>query len=187
MYCKHVVVIGASAGGVAALKRLISLLPAYFPAPIFIVMHIQSTPISHLPDLMNRYSKLPVMHPVDGQTIELGHIYVAPPDTHMIISDDKIYLRYGPKVNYCRPAIDPLFSSVAYCDTNAIGVLLTGMLFDGAAGMLAIKQHHGITIIQDLDEAEFKEMPENALKRVPIDYCLPIKDIAPLLITLTRE
>ena len=135
---------------------------------------------------MNRYSKLPVLHPVDGQTMQTSHIYIAPPNLHMIISDDKIYLRKGPKLHYCRPAIDALFCSAATYGSAVIGILLTGMLSDGTAGLLAIKNHGGTTIVQNPDEAEFQAMPKSALQSNAIDYCLPIKDISSLLIKRTK-
>jgi two-component system chemotaxis response regulator CheB len=184
---KHRVVIGTSAGGVHALKNLITPLPADFTAPIFIVMHLQASPMSYLPDIMNRYSQLPALHPTDGETIQSSHIYIAPPNLHMIISNNKIMLLRTKKINYCRPAIDPLFHSAAPFGPATIGVLLSGMLHDGVAGLLAIKNAGGTTIVQDLDEAEFKDMPENALKQVPIDYCLPTQDIAKTLITLIKK
>lgn len=183
---KYIIVIGTSAGGVSALKNLISLLPADFPAPIFIVMHVQTYSISHLPELISRYSKIPALHPIDGQAIQKGHIYVAPPNFHMLISNHKIYLKYGPKVNYCRPAIDPLFYSASLYGRATIGILLTGRLNDGVAGLSAIKQSHGIAIAQDIEEAEFNELPKAALAGVSIDYCLPIKDIASLLIKIVK-
>ena len=150
-------------------------------------MHVQPMATSHLPDLINRYSMISALHPVDGQTIQAGHIFVAPPNLHMIISENKIYLTNNPRVNHCRPAIDTLFYSAAAYNEATIGILLTGMLNDGAAGLLAIKQHNGTTIIQDLEEAEYQDMPKNAAKKVPIDYCLRIKDIASLLIERVKK
>ena len=187
MNYKHIVVIGTSAGGVNALKNLISPLPADFPAPILIVMHVQASPMSYLSEIMNRYSQLPALHPVDGQTIQSSHIYIAPPNVHMIISNHKINLLRTPKINYSRPAIDPLFNSAAQYGHATIGVLLSGMLSDGVNGLLAIKNAGGTTIIQDLDEAEFNDMPKNALNRVPIDYCLRANDIAATLIQLVEK
>lgn len=182
------VVIGTSAGGVSALRNVLTGLPADFLAPIFIVMHVQPHSISHLPDLINHYCKLPALHPVNGQVIKAGHIYVAPPNVHMLIAKNKIQLTDSPKINYCRPAINPLFESAAtHYGSRSIGVLLSGMLNDGTDGLLAIKGHHGITIIQNLDEAEFPEMPQNALNKVVIDYCLTTTEITSLLIDLVSS
>lgn len=181
------VVIGTSAGGVSALRSLLTGLPAHFSAPIFIVMHVQPHAISHLPDLINHYCKLPALHPVDGQIIKAGHIYVAPPNVHMLIAKNKIQLTDSPKINYCRPAINPLFESAAtHYGSHSIGVLLSGMLNDGTDGLLAIKGHNGITIIQSPDEAEYPEMPQNALNKVAIDYCFTTTEIASLLIDLVN-
>lgn len=181
MYQNYIIVVGASAGGVKALKNLISPLSADFPASLFIVMHIPENTISYLPDIINHYSQLPALHPINGETIQAGHIYVAPPNVHMMIKEDKICLRKEAKINYCRPAIDALFYSAATHDSDVIGILLSGMLTDGTAGLLAIKNHNGTTIVQDLKEAEFQGMPKNALQHIAIDYCLPAKDIALLL------
>lgn len=179
---RHIIVIGTSAGGVSALKSLISQLPVDFSAPICVVMHLQAEFASYLPELMRRYSRLAVLHPLDGQVIEAGHIYIAPPDYHMLLSENKIYLRYGPKLNYCRPAIDSLFYSAAAYGRSTIGILLTGMLNDGVSGLLAIKNNQGTTVVQDIDEAEYQDMPKNALASIPIDYCLTTTEIAALLI-----
>jgi len=187
LYYKHIIVIGASAGGVNALKSVIDALPADFPAPIFITMHIQATLTSYLPEIITREGKLPALHPRDGEIIQASHIYIAPPDRHMTIENDHIRLTDDPKIHFCRPAIDPLFYSAALCGHATIGIILSGMLHDGVAGLLAIKDNHGTTIIQDLDEAEFQNMPKYASEHVPIDFCLPTKDIASLLIELVHE
>ncbi|MDP3561539.1 MAG: chemotaxis protein CheB [Legionellaceae bacterium] len=186
MHHKHIVVIGTSAGGVRALKSLISAIPANFNAPIFIIMHVKAEPQSpsHLPELIRRYSQLPAFYPFDGQAIAAGHIYIAPPNLHMIISDNRIFLRNGPKINHCRPAIDLLFASAAKFGSATTGILLSGMLNDGVSGLLAIKKNNGTTITQSVNEAEFKDMPKNALKSAIIDYSLPTKDIAALLIKI---
>ena len=184
---KHIVVVGTSAGGVNVLKQIIGRLPGNFPAPIVLVMHSQSNHESYLPQLLNRHSHLIALHPVDGQTIQPAHIYIAPPNLHMILSGQKVYLRFGPKINFCRPAIDPLFFSAAQYGSSTIGVLLTGMLDDGVSGLLAIKKNKGTTIIQDIDEAEFKDMPTHARASVPIDYCLTTDKIASLLVTLVSK
>lgn len=182
MFKNHIIVIGASAGGISALENLLSRLPAYFPAAILIVVHIAPYAKSHLPDIISRYSKIPVIKPENGHPLEANRIYVAPPNLHMTISDDKIYIEYGPAINGTRPAIDPLFYSAAInYRKQVIGILLSGLLDDGSAGLLAIKNHKGIAIVQDLDEAEYSDMPRNALKSISIDHCLPTADIAATL------
>ena len=184
---KHLIVIGASAGGVPALQRLITPLPVDFPAPIFIVMHIKESSPSFLPQVMNHYSRLAVMHPMDGDIIQARHIYVAPPDFHMTIAGSKVRLQHGPKINHCIPAIDPLFCSAAVCGRSVVGILLSGLLSDGTEGFVAIKQYNGITIVQDPNEAQFKDMPENAIKRSVVDFCLPTRKIASLLMEIVKK
>ncbi len=184
----HVIAIGTSAGGVKALQSLIEPLPADFPAPIFLVMHLQPHVSSNLPTVINRYSKLFALYPNDGQIVKSGHVYIAPPNHHMIVSDNKIHLRHGPKIHFSRPSIDPLFYSIATeFGASAIGIILTGMLDDGTAGLFSIKQNKGLTIIQDLNEAEFPEMPRNALKNVEIDHCLSINKIASLILEIVDK
>jgi two-component system, chemotaxis family, protein-glutamate methylesterase/glutaminase len=182
----HLIVIGASAGGIPALQDLITPLPVDFLAPIFIVMHIQERSPSGLPQVMRHYSKLPVTHPMHGDRIQAGHIYVAPPDVHMTVFGDQVHLHHGPKINHCIPAIDPLFCSAAVCGRSVIGILLSGLLNDGTEGLAAIKQHHGITMVQDLTEAQFKDMPENAMKRSVVDFCLPARTLASLLVEIVK-
>ncbi|MDX1838366.1 chemotaxis protein CheB [Legionella taurinensis] len=183
-----IVVIGTSAGGLNALKNLLSELPAEFPAPILIVKHISSTVENMLPSLLGRICKLPVIEARNNQPIQPGHIYIAPPKFHMVIDDGHIATQEGPKVNHSRPAIDPLFYSAAlHYKEKTIGILLSGMLDDGSAGLLAIKKCGGITLVQDLKEAEYPDMPKNALKNVPIDYCLNVREMAALLIELVTK
>src|SRR5262249_53671611 len=147
----------------AALSSLCRDLPQNFPAAIFIVMHVSPNYPSLLPDLLARSGKLPVRHGVSGEPIRLGRIYVAPPDHHMVLEADRIRITKGPKENRSRPAVDTLFRSAAYAyGPRAIGVVLTGTLDDGTAGLWAIKDRGGITIIQDPEEAEHASMPLNA-------------------------
>ncbi|WP_133140628.1 chemotaxis protein CheB [Legionella genomosp. 1] len=181
MFKGYMVVIGCSAGGLNALKGVISNLPADFPAAVIVVKHIQ--PGSNLlPGLISRFSRLPVITPQPNQPLEAGHIFVAPSDYHMTIVDGKIHLDAGPKINHARPAIDPLFCSAAlYNGPATIGVVLSGMLDDGSTGLAVIKERDGVAIAQDLSEAEYPDMPENAMKNASIDYCLPANEIAVLL------
>lgn len=181
----YIIVIGASAGGLTPLKVILSSLPKNFPAAVFVVKHISPSTKSLLPEILSKISKLPVIHPENNQIIQPGHIYVAPPKLHMNISKGNIQLKKGPRVNHSIPAIDPLFYSAAlYNKTRTIGILLSGLLDDGSAGMLAIKKCHGISIVQDLDEAEYPDMPANSLKAATIDHCLPASKIGTLLNTL---
>lgn len=178
----YLIVIGASAGGLTPLKVILSALPKDFPAAVFIVKHVSPSAKSLLPEILSKISKLPVIHPKNNQSIEPGYIYIAPPKVHMIIAEGKIQLKKGPRVNHSIPAIDPLFYSAAlYNKALTIGILLSGLLDDGSAGMLVLKKCNGISIVQDLEEAEYPDMPRNGLKAATIDYCLPASKIETLL------
>lgn len=183
-----IIVIGASAGGVEALIRIVQDLPRNFPASIFIVLHLPPQSPSRMPEILNRASALHVLHPVDYQRIEPEHIYIALPDYHLIVKDGFMRVVRGPKENRHRPAIDPLFRSAAVAyGSRVVGVVLTGSLNDGTAGLLAIKKRGGITVVQDPDDALYPDMPRSALAHVSIDYCLPITDISSLLARLMHE
>lgn len=186
---KHdIVVVGASAGGLAALSSLCRDLPPNLPAAVFIVMHVSPNYQSLLPEILSRSGKLPVRHGVDGEPVRLGRIYVAPPDHHMVMEADRIRITRGPKENRSRPAVDTLFRSAAYAyGPRVIGAVLTGTLDDGTAGLWAIKDRGGIAIIQDPEEAEHASMPLNARQHVSIDYCLPLAQIARTLARLVEQ
>jgi two-component system chemotaxis response regulator CheB len=176
------IVIGASAGGVKALIALVEGLPADLPASVFIVLHVPADSPSFLPAILSRKSRLIVAHAVNNEQIRTGRIYVAPPDHHLLIERQHIRLVRGPKENLHRPSIDALFRSAArWAGPRTIGVVLTGARDDGAAGMRAIKQRGGITIVQDPREALFPSMPMSVLQGTKVDYSLPLRDIAPVL------
>jgi two-component system chemotaxis response regulator CheB len=184
---RDLVVIGASAGGLPALRALVSQLPADFPAAILIVMHIGSQP-SILPSLLAVWGKMPAAHVQGGEPLLPGRVYVAPPDHHMLISDGAIRLWRGPKEHYTRPAIDPLFRSAAICcGRRAVGIILSGHMDDGTAGLQAIKSCGGIAVVQDPRDAQVPGMPMSALHHVDIDHCVPITGMAPLLASLVAE
>lgn len=184
MGCSAVVAIGASAGGVMALRSLVAELPASFPAPILIVLHI-GVHRSELPAILTASGPLPAKQAQEGEKIEAGQIYLAPPDRHMAIVDGLIRLSRGPKENCARPAVDPLFRSVAEAyGPNAIGVILTGNLNDGTAGLYDIKRLGGTAVAQAASDAANPEMPMSAAAHVDLDYCLPLAELAPLLVKL---
>lgn len=188
MATRDTIVIGASAGGVKALSRLVAGLPSDLPAAVFIVLHIPANSPSLLPDILSREAELTVGHAVDRETIERGRVYVAPPDRHLLIEQDQVRLVQGPKETRHRPAIDALFRSAAQAaSTRVIGVVLTGARDDGRMGMRAIKQHGGIAIVQDPLEAPFPSMPLSVLRAVKVDYSVPVCDMASLLTNLARE
>lgn len=176
------IVIGASAGGVQALLILVANLPADLPAAVFIVLHVPADAPSLLPEILARESSLQVAHAKDEEEIKRGHIYVAPPDHHLLIDRNRIRLVHGPKENFHRPSIDALFRSAAHwAGPRTIGVVLTGARSDGTAGMRAIQQRGGITIVQDPREALFPSMPMNVVQGIKVDYSLPLLEIPPLL------
>ncbi|HCI80740.1 MAG TPA: chemotaxis protein CheB [Ktedonobacter sp.] len=188
VYGHDMIAIGASAGGVEALMRLVRDLPRSIHAALFIVLHIPADSPSLLPELLSRSGALPASHAVDGQEIQHGHIYVASPDHHLLVEKGRMRVVQGPKENRHRPAIDPLFRSLALAyGSRAIGVVLTGALDDGTAGLLAIKRRNGLAIVQDPADALYPSMPESALAHVNVDYKVPLVEIAPLLTRLSKE
>ena len=185
---RDIIVIGASAGGIDPLKILVQSLPKDFPASIFIVMHIPPHAPSKLPDILGRAGKLEARHPEDKEKIKTGKIYVAPPDHHLLIEDDHVIVRKGPKENRFRPSIDALFRSAAYVHgIRVTGVILTGALDDGTSGMWMIKRRGGKTIIQDPEEATYPEMPSSVQEFVETDYSLPAAEIGAILSQLVLE
>ena len=183
-----VVVIGGSAGGVEALKQVCTDLPKDFPAAVCAVLHLSPSSRSFLPELISRASKLPARHPVDGELLKPGTIYIAPPDLHMLVRPGHVILRRGPHENRSRPAINPLFRSAAVSyRSRVIGVVLSGTLDDGAAGLAAIKICGGICVVQDPEDAIWPEMPRNALKHDHVDHKVPIAMLGNLLTRLVQE
>jgi two-component system, chemotaxis family, protein-glutamate methylesterase/glutaminase len=183
-----IIVIGASAGGIEAVSKLIAKLPSDFPAPIFVVIHISPHSDSVLPRIFSRAGVLKAVHPRSGKAFSPGYIYVAPPDKHLIIKEDIIELARGPRENNHRPAIDVLFRTAALTyNSLVIGIVLSGTLDDGTAGLLAIKQQGGIAIVQDPDEALYSGMPESAIENVKVDYILPVAEMATVLSRLASE
>lgn len=185
---RDIIVIGASAGGVTALKEIVASFPENFKASVFIVQHVSADSLSLLPKILENKCKLKVLHPQDGEKIKQGYIYIAPPDRHLIIEQDYILVKKGPKENRFRPSIDALFRSAAYnYGTRVIGLVLTGMLDDGTSGMWSVKRLGGLGIIQQPEDAEYPAMPLNVLEYVNVDYILPLSSIGELLCELVLE
>jgi two-component system chemotaxis response regulator CheB len=185
---KDIVVIGASAGGMEALQKLVAGLPPDLPASLFVVWHLSPGLKSMLPSVLNKAGPLPAAHPGDGDRIEPGRIYVAPNDHHMLLEKGYVRITKGPKENRFRPAVDPLFRSAAYVyGPRTIGVVLTGALDDGTAGLWTIKLRGGTAIVQEPADAMIRAMPLNALEHTAADYRLPVAEIGPLLGRLVRE
>jgi two-component system chemotaxis response regulator CheB len=188
MPAPYAIVIGASAGGVNALLDLVQALPGPLDAVLGIVLHV-GTRRSLLPELLNsRMAALNARHAEDGMPLEAGCVYVAPPDHHLLFTRDTVRLSHGPRENHARPAIDPLFRSVALAwGERAIGVVLTGDLDDGTAGLAAIKRCGGLAIVQDPATAVEPSMPRHALASVDVDHCIDVPAIARLLHSLVAR
>lgn len=185
---RNVIVVGASAGGVEALRTLIGGLPADLPASVLVVLHIPASGGSVLPSILNRCGPLPARHATDQEPIRPGTIFVAPPDHHLVVADDHARITHGPRENGHRPAIDVLFRSAARAlGEQVIGVVLSGVLDDGTAGLNAIKARGGVCIAQDPAEALYSGMPESAIAHVDIDHILAAEQIAKLLPRLCEE
>ena len=168
--------------------RLAASLPRDFTAAVLVVHHFPGNSKSALPSILGRSGKLPAAHPEHNEPIEPGRIYVAPPDRHMLVVDGRLHLTRGPHENGHRPAIDPLFRTAARTlGPRIIGVLLSGALDDGTVGMLAVKRHGGIAVVQDPEEALYSGIPGSAIERVAVDHVLPVEAIAQLLTRLTRQ
>lgn len=186
-----IVVIGGSAGSVAALKRILQGLPKDFPAAVLVVTHVGAWE-SVLPTLLERCSAMPVRHATQGEPMLPGQVLLAPPDLHLTVarsgSRAYVHLSRGPKENHSRPAIDPLFRSAASAfGRDAIGLVLSGYLDDGTVGLQAVKACGGIAVVQDPAEAEAPDMPASAIEYTETDFVRRIDEIAPLLVELASR
>lgn len=186
---KNIVVIGASAGGIEVLERIISKLPKDFSASIFIVLHTAANSPGVLDFMLERAGLLPVKYVKQREKIRLNQIYLPIADHHLVLDKNEVVcVTRGPKENRSRPAIDPLFRSAAQAfGTQVIGIILSGMLDDGTAGLQAIKQLGGTAIVQDPLDAKYPSMPRSAINHIEVDHCVLSSEIAPLLIELTQQ
>ncbi len=188
MQSKRIIVIGASSGGIEALRSLVSQLPGDFPAPICVVLHVASDSPAVLADILSRSGVLPATTVRNCEALKAGHIFVPPPDFHLLIEPGVVRVAKGPRENRFRPAIDPLFRTAAQVyGPGAVGVVLTGNLDDGTAGLWTIKQLGGISVVQDPADAMFPSMPTSAIHHVRVDYVLPLSEIPELLLRLATE
>jgi two-component system chemotaxis response regulator CheB len=184
---RDLIVIGGSAGALSLLRQVISELPADLAAAIVIVVHQSQLSPGRMPHILSS-GVLPVGFARDGERIELGHVYVAPPDYHLLIERGTLRLSRGPKENRFRPAIDPLFRTAARAyGSQAIGVILSGFLDDGTLGLMRVKQFGGTTVVQHPDTAEARGMPTSALANVGVDYVVTPSEMAGLLQRLVLE
>jgi two-component system chemotaxis response regulator CheB len=186
-----IVVIGGSAGSIAALKRILQGLPKDFPAAVLVVTHVGAWE-SILPAVLERCSAMPVRHAVQGEPVLPGQVLLAPSDLHLTVSTSGkrawVHLSRGPKENHSRPAIDPLFRSAASAfGRDTVGVVLSGFLDDGTIGLQAVKAYGGIAVVQDPAEAEAPDMPASAIEYTEVDFVRRIDEIAPLLMELASR
>jgi len=185
---RDIIVVGASAGGVEALATLARHLPADLPAAVFVVLHVPAHGTSVLPKIISRAGRLPATHAWDGEPIRPGRIYVAPPDRHLLLKSGQVRVARGPTENSHRPAIDPLFRTAARAyGRRVIGVVLSGLLDDGTAGLLAIKERGGLAVVQHPDDALFPSMPRSAMDNLTVDHAVPVAELGALLSRLTNE
>lgn len=185
---RDIIVLGASAGGVEALRTLVAGLPAALPAAVFVVLHVPPHAPSHLHTILRRAGPLPVEAAADCAPIHPGKIYVAISDRHLLIENERMRVTRGPKENRARPAVDVLFRSAAYhFGERVIAAVLTGNLDDGTAGLWAVKDRGGVAIVQSPDEAPFPSMPQNALDHVDVDHVLRVSEMPSVFQQLTEE
>jgi two-component system, chemotaxis family, protein-glutamate methylesterase/glutaminase len=186
---RYIIVIGTSGGGLDALDNLIGQLPSDLPASIFIVQHM--APENTADALIHKLSRHRSFHcrlAKNGESFKPGRIYIAPPDNHLLVKKNNLLVTKGARENRNRPAIDPLFRSAAVTHgPSVIGVVLTGMLDDGTAGLIAIKKGGGVTVVQDPRDADYPAMPQSALNHLKVDYCGPIAEMGRLLEKLCHE
>ncbi|MGW4207544.1 chemotaxis protein CheB [Lentzea sp. NPDC004789] len=185
---RDLVVVGASAGGVEALRQLVAGLPRDLRAAVVVVLHMPAGGSSALSSILTRSGPLRAVPAEDGVELRNAHIYVARPDHHVLVQDGVLRLSRGPTENGYRPAVNALFRSAALARGSAvIGVILSGALDDGTGGMAAIKSRGGLTVVQDPEDAVYPGMPESVLQHVEVDHVLPVVQIGPLLARLAGE
>ncbi len=179
---------GASAGGIAALSEVLREMPADISAAFLVTLHLSARSESILPRILGRASGLRADQGADGEKIEAGRILVAPPNRHMVLNDGHVHLTLGPRENRQRPSIDPMFRSAAESyGKNVVGIVLSGMLDDGAAGLAVIKQRGGLCIVQEPTEALYPDMPQSALAEAKPHLCLLKEEIRSLLLGLNEN
>ncbi|HEX4063604.1 MAG TPA: chemotaxis protein CheB [Streptosporangiaceae bacterium] len=185
---RDMVVVAASAGGIEALRDLLSRLPGNLPASLLVVLHIPPSSGGALANVLNRSGPLSASAAKDGEDIRPGHVYVAPPDCHLLIEDGRVKLSHGPRQNGHRPAADPLFSSAAdACGMRVLAVVLSGTLDDGATGAAVVERCGGLIAVQDPAESAYPGMPRAALAATQHPKVLSVPEIAGLIVRESQE
>ena len=185
---RDIVVIGASAGGVEALAALVRQLPSDLGAAVFVVLHLSPEHKSVLPRILSSAGPLAAKHARNGETILPNRIYVARPDHHLLVQNGHVRVVRGPRENGHRPAIDPLFRTAAFTfGARVIGIVLSGALDDGTAGLAAVKSQGGLAVVQDPNDALVDAMPRSALENVDVDHVLPVAELGKMLPQLVGE
>jgi len=185
---RDILAIGTSAGGFEALRFLARELPTDFPAAVLVVIHLSAEFQSGLDRILSESGPLPARFAKDGESVCGGHLFIAPPKSHLLLDGDCLRLGNGPHENNARPAIDPLFRSVAMCcGSRAVGVVLTGTLGDGASGLEALRQCGGMTVVQDPKDAAYPEMPQTALRALTPNHVVGLHEMPALLARLAHE
>jgi two-component system, chemotaxis family, protein-glutamate methylesterase/glutaminase len=180
-----IIAVGASSGGVGALRRVVSHFPRDLPASVFVVLHVSPAGRSLLPEILAKAGPLRARHPENGWPVERHCIYIAPPGYDLTVLNGRILLGRGAPGSQHHPAVNALFRSVAgEFGARVVGVVLSGSLEDGAAGLVAIKQRGGLAIVEDPATAQYRGMPDSALASVNADFVLPLEEIGPKLVAL---
>lgn len=184
-----IVAVASSAGGLKALDEVLSALPEDFTASIVVVQHLDPRHRSLMADILSRHTSLKVKQAEDGDSLEPGTVYIAPPNRHLLVNaDDTLSLTQSELVHFVRPSADLLFESVAASHKKrAIGVVLTGTGSDGSMGVQAIKKMEGTVIVQDEHSSEFFGMPNAAIQTGAVDFVLSLKEIPLALVTLVMK
>lgn len=185
---RDIIVMGASAGGIPPIQRVLSSLPENLAAAVFVVIHTAAESPGFLASILNRSSSLPVTYAKDCEPIEKSRVYVAPPDRHLLLEKGAIRVVAGPRENRHRPAIDPLFRSAARAyGARVVAILFSGSLDDGTAGLTAVTRQGGITMVQDPSEARFSAMPQNAVSNDSPRYVLPVRQMGSKLLQMVSN
>jgi two-component system, chemotaxis family, protein-glutamate methylesterase/glutaminase len=188
MAARDIIVIGASAGGLQALTELSTSFPKDLSAAVFVVIHTSPNNSGVLPAILERSGPLTASFAVDDEEFRLGHIYVAPPDHHLLVKPGRVRVPRGPEENGFRPAVDPLFRTAARAyDSRVIGIILSGVMDDGTHGLSLIKEAGGIAIVQNPEEALISGMPLSAIQSVEVDYIMSVTEMGPLISRLVQE